>query len=47
MAKIGTKSVRVDLDLWVKVKYRARFEGMTMQGLITVLLRKYLKTKER
>ena len=47
MGKIGTKSVRVDPELWERAKDKAKYEGMTMQGLITVLLRKYLKTKGR
>jgi len=47
MGKIGTKSVRVDLELWEKAKAKAKYEGMTMQGLITVLLRNYLKTEGR
>lgn len=47
MGRVGTKSVRVDLELWEKAKVKAKNEGMTMQGLITVLLRKYLRKKVR
>ena len=40
-----TKSVRVDPDLWRKARAKALAEGMTLQDLITKLLREYLLKK--
>gem|GEM_PF-4863232 len=41
------KNIKVDPDLWLKARAKALVEGMTIQQLITKLLKEYVEGKKR
>ena len=41
--KLVTKSIRIDPELWHEARVKALSEKMTLQDLITKLLKQYLK----
>ena len=41
-----SKSIRIDSELWHRAKVKALSEKMTLQELITTLLRQYLGEEE-
>ena len=41
------KNIKVDPDLWLKARAKALVEGMTLQELITKLLKDYVEEKKR
>ena len=43
--KLVTKSIRIDPDLWHRARVKALAEKMTLQDLITRLLKEYLGEK--
>ena len=45
MGEKMVKAVRVDPELWNKARVKALSQGVTMENLITQLLKEYLKKK--
>jgi predicted HicB family RNase H-like nuclease len=43
--KLVTKSIRIDPDLWHRARVKALAEKMTLQDLISRLLKEYLGEK--
>ena len=41
------KNIKVDPELWRKARARALVEGMTLQELMTKLLKEYVEGKKR
>lgn len=41
------KNIKVDPDLWLRARAKALVEGMTLQELITKLLKDYVEGKRK